>query len=222
MNIEERTAEPVQKPDEQAAAAALLEIQVLQHEIQLAETSLASNFVRLGNVLLRVRNDRFWIVWGHHSFGAYIKSLDMGRTQLYQIISVVEALLPVVGEEGLKEIGISKGIELRRVVTTTGSLPSGELIDKARDPAVKLGEIRELAFQEMHEKDLPPTGSYFHLGGFWATTDERAEIKQAFEVAKRTDPPIAHDLPEHSQLKEVILRMCREFYGTYAGVTGDK
>lgn len=193
------------------------EIEALIDTIASQAQSLETNYVRLGSLLLTIRNDRLWVEWGHHSFGSYIQSIrgriGTGRTQIYQTLSVVDRLLPIVGEESLQQIGKSKANELCRMVKN-GNRPSDDLIAKARDPQVTIETIRELAFAEMHGEP-PPQGTHYYLCGFYVTPDERKEIDQAFEVAKLTDPCIANDVPETIQVKEALLRMCREYYGTW-------
>lgn len=204
--------------DRQAAQAVGLEVESLLGRIVEQATGLESNYARLGSLLLTVRNERYWIILGHETFGSYLKSLrerlGTGRTQLYQMIAIADTLVPLLGEEGLSDIGKSKAIELRRIVSTTGRRPSEEIIEQAKDKNVTVDTIREMAFKEMHGEP-PPNGSYLHLGGFFVTPDERAEIKQAIECAKHTDPLIPNDQPESIQMKEVMLRFCREFYATY-------
>lgn len=218
----EPTVEVVQitEQDRATAQAACQEVEELVEKIAKETNFLESNYAKLGSLLLKVRNERYWILLGHKSFGSYLKSLrgrlGTGRTQLYQTISLADSLLPLIGEETLLEVGKSKAIELRRIVTETGKKPSEEIINKAKDPNTTIETIRELAFAEMHGEP-PPSGSYFHLGGFHVTPEERDEIKRAMECAKTIDPVIPHDIPEPVQTKEVILRFSREFFGTWGG-----
>lgn len=217
--------ETVTEEERKAAQEASLEIESLLDSIHAQSTGLESNYARLGSLLLRIRNERYWLQWGHHSFGAYLKSirgrLGTGRTQLYQVISVAETLLPLVGEADLAEIGKSKAIELRRIVTATGKRPSDELIAQAKNPDTTLETIRALAFGEMHGEP-PPNGTYYTLGGIYVSPEERDEIKRAIDVAKRTDPVVPNDLPEWAQTKEVLLRFAREYYSTYLPETSNQ
>src|SRR4051812_37507476 len=95
--------ETVTQSDLEAAAKAEQEVNDLVVEIQSAEGKLSSGISRLGTLLLTIRNQKYWIIWGFKSFGQYIKSLPLGRTQAYQTISVAETLLPLIGEESLSD-----------------------------------------------------------------------------------------------------------------------
>jgi hypothetical protein len=206
--------------ERKAANEANQEVEALVSTIRMRTTELESSYTKLGSLVLRIRDERYWLLLGFHSFGEYVKSLHtrlgLGRTQIYQMVSISQNLIPLLGEDTLAEIGKSKAIELRRVVTSTGRRPSEDLIKKAKDPDVTLDEIRELAFKEIHGTP-PPAESYMHLGGFHVTPSERAEINQAIECAKGVDPAVPHDIPDPLQLKEVLLRFSREFFGTYGG-----
>lgn len=214
----ERGFAPEDEADAKQAEAAVAEILT---KIKEEEHSLASNYARLGNVLYHIRQKKYWIMWGHQSWGSYIKSVEekfnRGRTQLFQWVSIAENLLPMMTEEDLVEIGVSKAIEIKRVVIETGRRPSASLITQAKDPEVGVNEIRAAVFQEIHGAP-PDKGVYLDLGGFYVSPDERAEILRAIDVAKRTDPVIQHDIPEPTQRKEVFLRFAREYLGTYEAV----
>ena len=214
MSDTEVIVEQITQSDKDLATQAKAEVDRLLDEISASEKKMHQNITKLGSLLLDIREKKYWIALGYESWGNFIKSLPLGRTQVFQTISIAETLTPLIGAESLEEIGISKAIELRRVVNATGCRPSEELLAKAKDPNVSVEKFRELAHKAI-TGDPPPTGSYMHLGGFWVTTDERKEINEAIEIAKRVDPLIPNNISESEQLKEVILRFGREFAGTY-------
>ena len=204
--------------DRVAATKTAADIDKFVLAIRDDERELAASYVKLGVLLLRVRSTRYWLLWDFDSFGKYIESIrervQKGRTQLYQCLGIAEKLLPIVGEEKLIQMGVSKAGELKRVMALTGRAPSEELVEKAINDDVGLQEVRAAAFEEAHAKPDKP-GAYWDMGGFFLTPDERKEIEAAFDVARRTDPPIDQELPEWAQRKEIILRLSREYYGTY-------
>jgi hypothetical protein len=208
---------PIQK-DREEAQELVKEIDEILEEIKNGETSLATNYAKLGSKLLTIRTKKYWIALGFKSFNAYIESvkekINHGRTQLYQFISVAEKLLPSVSEAALNQMGISKAIELQRVVTATGGQPPQELIDCALCSETTREYLRGKIFKHLHMKPDEP-GTWFEFGGFYVTVEERAEIQQGLDVAARVDPIIPESWPAHSKRKEIMLRLVREFLSTY-------
>lgn len=207
--------------DRDEAAEAIREAEALADDIRTHDRKMQADFVKLGSVLLRIRNEKHWITAGYKSWGAYIKSIGerigKGRTQLFLTVSVVENLLPNVAEEDLTDIGITKSAALSQFSKTTGRLPPEELIEKAKDPAVSADEFRAAVNTE--GRIFPDEkGKWMELA-FYATPDERKEIEEAIEAAKRMEQ-IPITLPDHERLKLGILCMAREFVGTYGDGTG--
>jgi hypothetical protein len=209
--------------DSLTAAQLKERVDTLLREIGENEWQLGKKFVQLGNSLLKVRTTRAWENWRFASFGAYIDSIrgeiNRGRTQLYSTISVAEKLLPIVGEEKLEQMGITKANELKKS-TNDGKTPSEELVNKALDPKVGVQELRAEVFRETKQPETD-RGVYWDLGGFFVTQDERDEIKRAFDVAT-TVLNIKPDTPEHIKRKEITIAMCREFLSTYEKPVNDE
>lgn len=219
---------PFTKAEKQDALKTSKEVNDLLSTIEKQETSLAMNFAKLGNLLLKIRSKKYWLLWEgpqdilgmgtievapFQSFGAYIASLkdrvDKGRTQLYQLISVAEKLLPTVGEQNLIDMGITKALELKRFVTNTGRNPTKELVAKAIDPDISVDELRAEIFQKTNPKGVYQ-GTYYDLGGCYLTSEEKGVVLKAFDLARKVDPIIKQDIPVHIQKKEILLRMCEE------------
>lgn len=204
---------------EQDAFLISSELAVLLNDIRRGELALASNFARLGSLLVQIRAKRYWQLWGFHSWSAYIESIrgsvEKGRSQLYQVIGVAEQLLPVVSEQELVEMGISKAIELKRLLKSTGVKPSPEVVAKAKDPAVTIQELRAELATSTHSDEFPRPGTWYDLGGFYATPEERQEIERGFNCAIHTDPVIPLDWPEWARKKEVVTRLAQEYLATY-------
>ena len=101
-----------------------LEADVIQHrlevtldEIQVAQDGLEKNFAQLGSDLLKVQQSKFWILYGDFkSYNKWQESIESrvrkGRSQLYAVKTIAEALLPYTGEEDLVEMGVSKASAL--------------------------------------------------------------------------------------------------------------
>lgn len=210
--------------DAQLARATSKEIDVTLGEIARNEHDLAYNWVRLGELLLRVRSKQFWLLWADEqgqsfkSFSTYIQSLHgrvhKGRTQLYHCVGVAEKLLPFVSAEQLQAMGISKATVLKEAVAQTGRRPSETMIAKAVDPDVDIEELEATVFEEQHVKPEKKQ-RYWKLGGFYVTPDEKKEIEHAFDIARRTDPVIPKSTAEWAVLKEIMQRFAREYLATY-------
>jgi hypothetical protein len=204
--------------DREEAKKVTEQIDSILASIQTNEMSLATGYANLGMQLLKIRTEKYWIALGYRSFGAYIETIkeriDRGRTQIYQFISVAERLLPSINESQLGQIGISKALELKRFVEETGTKPPQNLIDCAMDPRITRELLKAQVFRNLHKQD-DPQGIYFDLGGVYLTADEREEIKRAFDVAARVDPVIPVDWQDHQRKKEIVLRLAREFLGTW-------
>jgi hypothetical protein len=193
-------------------------VDALLYTIQSHEQSLAANWAKLGSTLYQIRDRKFWRAWGFLSFGSYIMELGetvrQGRSQLYHIIGVAETLLPLMTEQQLIAIGISKAGELKRFVKQTGLCLPKALYELAADSSVTQSQLRAAVFQEMRQEEQPK-GRWHDFGGAFLLEDEQLEIERALEIAKRLEPVVPHDTPEHLQHKEAMLRIAREFIGTY-------
>jgi hypothetical protein len=204
--------------DREEAKQAAKEIDELLDEIKSGELCLATNYAKLGNQLLKIRSKKHWIALGFRSFGSYIESIkeriDKGRTQLYMFISVAEKLLPSIAEEDLNRMGISKALELQRIVAQTGMKPPQDLIERALNPVTTREQLRGEVFKHLHCPE-DEQGTYWDLGGFYVTPEERKEINRGFDIAARVDPVVPLDWPEHARKKEIMQRLIREFLSTY-------
>jgi hypothetical protein len=206
--------------DRDKAGSLNIKINAVLDSIKNKEELLSGNLVEIGVLLSKVQNEQYWILWGFDKFSTYIESLrtkyGKGRTQLYQYISVAEYLLPIVSQKDLIGMGIGKAIELKKLVSQDGTV-SKELVAKAIDPEVTIDEFKKAAFGDKHPSD---GGNYFSFGACYLSESEKDEVESAFYVARHLDPPIQNTLPAIIQTKEIMLRICREFYGTYASQVG--
>lgn len=214
--------DPFTEADRSEADQLLEEMEHTLDSIRSGELKLATSYARLGRQLLRVKERQFWLTWGFKSFGQYIDDLrgkiGRQRSQLYNVVSVAERLLPSVSESDLEKMGITRASELSKFAKYSGKKVSQELLDIALDPNKSVEDLHVAVLEGLNQKDEVKGTWWPEYGGFYCTPDERLELKQAAEAAKRIDPQIDPNMPEHCVRKEIVLRWAREFYGTYSGV----
>jgi hypothetical protein len=187
-----------------------------------ATRTLASNYARLGSLLNTVRERKFWLLGSYKSFGEYIKYVekkyDIGHSQLYLGISIAQNLSPLLSEDMLCEIGITKASVLSKYAEQSGvsTIPE-DLMALATDPKKKVDELRGECALKLHNILPEEKGQWHDLGGAFFSSEEWKEWTQAIEIAKSVDPAIPHDQPEWLQLKQAVIRISQEFSGTYGG-----
>ena len=189
-------------------------------EISENHFQMGRKMVQLGSFLMTVKNSRAWHDWGFETFGQYIESLqsrvDRSRMQLFAYKSIAETLLPLVPEDRLEKMGINKALVLKSAVKSTGKSPSAELIDKATSK-ITTEEFEGVVAEEYGFSTVNEPGTYYSLGGFKVTAEEKKELEYAFSVAERVSPPISKELSHSARMKEIILnRFAREFLSQYA------
>lgn len=188
--------------------------------IRSGELKLATSYAKLGSLLLRVKARQFWLTWGYKSFGQYIDDLrgkiGRQRSQLYNVVSVAERLLPSVSESDLEKIGITRANELSRWAKYSGKRVSQELLDIALDPTKSVEDLHVAVLEKLNQKG-ESKGTWWDWGGCYLESDERKEVNQAIELAKNTEPEVDRNLPDHCQRREVILRFAREYYSSNIG-----
>lgn len=211
---------PPTKEDKQEAHATHQQILALISEARVQEQELDSNYVKLGVKVNLMQSKKHWITLGYNSWVEYFDFLQgkfgAGRTQLYLYLGIAKTLLPTVPEEKLLAMGVSKAAELKRAVQTTGQQPSPEIIELGANPKVGVHQFRAKLHQEQHIVDHEEPGKWFDFKGCYLTDEEKKEIFQGFDYAKKVDPVIPTNWPDHKQFKEVLLRLCREFTGAWA------
>jgi len=190
------------------------DINGLLTSIKNHELSLATSYARLGRLLLRVQQERYWEGWGFGSFGQYIDSIreiiDRGRAQVYAAISVVGRLLPSITEQQLDKMGISRAQELSRFVKQSGRKVPPYLLDMALDSGTKISKLHSEVLIALNEHG-EVKGDWFEFGGFFATAEEKLEINQAVQLAEKD---VDGEAPDHQRRKEVFLSFVREFYSS--------
>jgi hypothetical protein len=108
-------------------------------------------------------------------------------------------------------MGISRAQELARFVKETGRRVPADLLDAALDPNKNITELHVQVQEAMHVKEGPSGTWYEPLGGAYYTPDEKKEVQQAIDLARRDIDPT---LPDHVIRKQVMLAFAREFYSS--------
>jgi hypothetical protein len=225
--------EPLNK---EAAIQVAAEIDQLVGQISTHELRLAKSYARLGSKLREVKNQQYWMSYGFERFSSYLESIrsriGRERSQVYAILQVAEALLPVMTEEQLETIGITKAHELRRLVAQGGNLQAGfpdpriefeegdasrplvRIMDYAADPKVTAKQLRVKVNEVLHVKE-DVQGLWLDLGGFYATPDERKEINQFWELGKKLLHP-QDETDDWKWKKVVFMDGVRECLGEWS------
>lgn len=208
---------------ETPAEILLQELDNLTDKIVEHDAYLNTGFVRLGVLVQKIRTEKCWKSRGYANFGEYVQYLagrvKRKRSYIYQCKSIAEKLLPQLSEETLGEMGISKANELKKLAVNSQKLIPQEVIDLALS-----GDTDEVkaSVETILNPSTVEQGKWYDFGGFYLTESEREGLEEAYDLALKTDPVVAHDIPEHIQKKEVVMRWCMEFLSTYGPLADAK
>jgi len=203
--------------DKLAAEGARVQIDSLLASIGRHQDEVDASFVALGRLLVDVQTNKHWITYGFKSFGAYLNSIEgrVKRTQFYAIIGVASKL-SAVPESDLIQMGITKASLLTKVVKFKGTLPSPELVEKAKNPDVSWDELEGATYKEAGLCPPETNDKVFNLGYVFFTPEETEEFYGA--VASATSDPDYPMQPidnwQHAspnERKEVLMRWAKEF-----------
>lgn len=219
----EETASYVEK---QAAAQFKKELDAVLDGISLKEHGLDTDYVKVGTMLEKVREDKLWSFWGHRSYGTFIESVagkvGKGRTRLYQCSKVARELLPYIPPEELADVGISKASVLASAVKNSGGKrPNDALINAAKSPKITVQQMSEMIADVYGARDEGEKGIWYGLNGVFFDDSEKEEFERAVAVACQTDPKLPqvidwHDAPAPLR-KQVLQKFIMEYLGTYEG-----
>jgi hypothetical protein len=207
-------------PEQKSEAAQLKEnLDIVLNEIQSSQKKLDSDFVKLGTMLAEVQTKKYWLEYGFKSYNKFIESVegkvDKGRSRLYACAAIATQLLPVMSEEELSQVGISKASALASQVKKTGKAPSDDLLSKAKDSKVSVEQFKEELGNHFGGRDEFEKGVYFDLGGVFFSPEERAEFERGVETACKADPPLEYLVNWHDaaapQKKEILWRWVATF-----------
>ena len=216
---------PPSAADKLAAAQLKSELDAVLNEIETQEHKLDSNFVKVGALLEKVREEKTWLFWGHRSYGTFVESIagkvGKGRTRLYNCSRVARELLPYIQPEELTEIGIGKSSALASAVKQSGGKkPTDELIKAAKNPNTTIQKMQEMIADVYGAREELEKGTWFNLAGIFFAPDEKAEFLRCVELACKVDPPFSYVVKDWQeatapQRKEIIWRLVAEFLSTH-------
>ena len=210
--------EPLNK---EAASALAVDMDALLEQISLHELKLSKSYARLGGLLREVKINQYWISYGYDRFSSYLEfvrtKIGRERSQVYAFLQVAEALLPLLTEGQLEDVGISKAHELRRLVEQGGNLQATvddvQIMDYASDPKVTAKQLRVKVNELLHLHE-ESQGLWLDLGGFYATPDERKEIELFWKLGEQLFTPL-DERADHLRVHDVFMAAVRECISTW-------
>ena len=208
------------------AQSKLVEIETLAAKLGAAEAMLEAGYGELAFALKEMRDNKYWI-GTYDSFGDFMAHLrdthNLGKSQLYKYMFTATELGGIVTPEQLSAMGISKAVALSDIKAQDGEISDAALA-AAADPKVTVKDLKKMLFEA--NNTLPPEeGEWFDCGfEFYATQEEKNILNAAANAARHTDPVTSEKLAPFMQLKDIVLKWAREYYGAYAAneVEGDK
>jgi hypothetical protein len=211
--------EPPTKAQKEEAHKIHQQILAIMNEAHAKEAELQSSYIKLGSLIFTMQAKSLWIPLNYSTWTEYFTFLqekfDSSRSSLYAYMSIAKTLQPIVGEKKLLDMGVTKAGDLKKAVVASGKAPSPEILAQAVNPKISTKQFRQDLFEEMHVKDHNEKGTWFDMGGFYLTPDEKIELLETLDLAKNIDPPIPNSLPEHVQRKAAIMRLVHEFKSTW-------
>lgn len=195
------------------------QIDSLIQKLLAAESKLDHGYAKLGSLLVEVSEQELWRD-KFKSFDEYLNSLSeryhRGRTMLYHYFSAVREMRPYLTEEQMNKMGISKLGVLKKATKELGFPPANSVIETALDPEKTVSDVRKSVTQNHKLTPQEQDGTWFDLGGFFVSVEERTVIREAFEAAWRTDPVVSKTVKEAIRTKEAILRLAMEYLSTHS------
>jgi hypothetical protein len=187
-------------------------IETLLESIGTHQISLATNYVKLGILLLQAKKDKKY--GNHTSFPRYLgyvgERIKRQRSQIYAYVGIAERLLPAVSEANLEQMGISKASELAKYVKCTGLKSiAPKLLELALDGTQTVERLQAEVQQELHIKP-DEKGKWRNWGGGYLTDSEQEEYDTAYTIGRNKLLPSV-ETPEHVVRKEIMLMWAREF-----------
>lgn len=182
------------------------------------ESNLNHGYARLAGLLVVFKLNEGWRDLGHGSMNSYVLSFAerLGRSpqQVYSYIDVAERLLPMIGEEKLDQLGISKACELVRASKRSKKNITIQLVNESLADRVTVAQVRALAHVTFELEGDKPKGKYIDIGGFYVDEEQNRTFVDAVKVSMRV-LNIPKEMPEAQQRQKIILFWAQEILGTY-------
>lgn len=212
------------------AAAALALVDALADSICSDQLNLQRNFVHIGQALAVIEDNKYWM-GRTKSFSEYLNTIEKRankkRTQLYHCLGVARDLLPLIPEQDLIDMGISKAITLRRM-QGEGHEPTAELVEVAKTQTDQQLRCEIAKATGLFFPQDEPGKKWIDLGQLVLTDGESDVCFRVFNVAAKIDFDAAEQLKVDVQswkdwqdlapsVKAALLidRIFAEFLATY-------
>jgi hypothetical protein len=215
------------KKDEERARSLKKKIDATVIHITDADTILLKGYVRLGYLCKEVEDAKYWALWNHPNFNAFVQEVGerirKKRTRIYNAISVARYLLPHTSETKLEDMGITNANSLATMVRTTGRAPSEAIVQAGIEKPVT--EFKALLQREFRVYDTRPEERWRDLGGSWWSEEEWATYQQALKVVRDVlvqGGSIKKETPDHIQFKMIILAMSQEVIGSWTPINSNE
>ncbi len=207
--------EEAQELDKAEGEKLLAEAEKAISELSGAESVLNHGYAKLAVLFNSIQNNAYYELLEFDSMGKYLESLtakyNKGRTQLFGYTSTAKALLPYITPDELNAIGINKAKELTRVVKSTQTKPSDDILKAAIDPKVTLADLQKLLVDQ-HKIPAVEKGTWYDrlAQGFYATAEEKTLFDEAFSKALRI-AQTPDTVTDHLKRKIVLCMWAQEF-----------
>jgi hypothetical protein len=193
--------------------------QVKHQAVAMAETEdeCERGYAHLGWMLLEVADMQYWRVQ-HETFRDYLRAVAMVSKktagQLHQYFLTVRDLSDTFSAAQLEAMGITKAIKLRAAKDYAIVLPQAVVL-AALDPLVTVKDLKKIISEALNAPE--DDGDWFDLGAeFYVSPEERATIEDAVRAAEHCEPATKKTISASMQRKDVVLKWCMEFLGTYS------
>jgi hypothetical protein len=187
-------------------ANVLAEIETRLSELAQSEVNFSRLRIRLGMLLKEVQDHQYWKE-SYESFGEYVASLEdkyhRSRTQCYSYLRLVTDLLPVVGEDKLAEMSVSKAQLLSQSKKITGALPAAEILNMAADSGVSTKDFRQVLLDNKKLPDVPQDGRYRSIDCFF-TGDQWKTYLMAVAHVKQAEQLTGSDEVQNGKIQEIF------------------
>ena len=207
--------EEAQEIDKAEGEKTLAEAEKTIAELAGAESGLNHGYAKLAVLFNSISNNAYFQLLGFPNMTKYLESLTekyaKSRAQLCGYTSTAKALLPYITPDELNAIGINKAKELTKVVKSTQTKPSDDIIKAAIDPNVTLSALQKLLVDQHRIPAIEKGTWYDQLAqGFYATPEEKTLFDEAFAKAIRI-ANVAENVPDHLKRKVVLCMWAQEF-----------
>lgn len=217
--IRDKEGAPLRAPSLSPAQQLRADIETEVVLVVANEFKVSRGYAKLARLLSLFKLNESWRELGHSSFNSYLLTLkekyNRSSQQLYAYVAVAEKLLPLVGEEALDKMGVTKATAIVKAASKAKKNIPQELIDLALDEKIDVEQIRAFAFKLFELNGEQPKGKYQDFGGAYLDEEEQKTFREAVLVTK-CFLNIPSEAPDWLQRKRIIMAWAQEFLGSYS------